>query len=101
MGFISYLNPKISDELIPKKSCMADAVNTRVEQLEDLTIELIGVCILFLRIHISIQHSYLSRLLSPKSVLSGMAGRHAIAAHIPLLALFIYIHQPITTVSGH
>jgi hypothetical protein len=49
-GFISYLNPKIGDELIPKKSCMADAVNTRVEQLEDLTIELIGVCILFLRI---------------------------------------------------
>jgi hypothetical protein len=46
-GFISYLNPKIGDELIPKKSCMADAVYTRVEQLEDLTIELIGVRILF------------------------------------------------------
>ena len=49
-GFISYLNPKIGDELIPKKLCMADAVNTRVEQLEDFTIELIGVCVLFLHI---------------------------------------------------
>ena len=95
-GFISYLNPKIGNELILKKSCMENAVNTRVGQLEDLTIELIGVRILF----ISLQCSYLFRLLNLKSALSGMAGRHAIAAHIPHLALFIYIHQLTMTISG-
>ena len=46
-GFISYLNPKIGDELILKKLCMANTVNTRVGHLEDLKIELNEVHILF------------------------------------------------------
>ena len=72
MDMTTNLNPKIGNELIPKKSCMADVVNTKVEQLEDLTIELIGVCISSLH-YISIQHSYFSRLLNLKLALSGMA----------------------------
>ena len=44
-GFISYLNPKVGDENIPKKSCIADAVNTKVEKLDELTVELIAVCV--------------------------------------------------------
>lgn len=46
-GLISYLNPKVADEHIPKKTCMADRVNTKVEKLDDITIELIKVCIPF------------------------------------------------------
>ena len=42
-GLISYLNPKIEDEAIPKKTCMADTVNTNVEKLDNITIELIKV----------------------------------------------------------
>jgi hypothetical protein len=47
-GLISYLNPKATDEQIPKKTCMADTVNTKVEKLDDITIELIKVCIPFI-----------------------------------------------------
>ena len=39
------MNPKIEDEAIPKKTCMADTVNTKVEKLDNITIELIKVCI--------------------------------------------------------
>jgi hypothetical protein len=46
-GFISYLNPKVEDEMIPKKTCMAESVMTKVEKLDNLTIELIKVCISF------------------------------------------------------
>lgn len=51
-GFISYLNPKIDDEAIPKKSCMADTVNAKVEKLDNNTIELIKVCISFHFLHL-------------------------------------------------
>lgn len=75
-------------------------MNTRVEQLEDLTIELIGVRILIFGNSCFYLTLHLSRLLSLKSVSFGMAGRHAIAVHIPHLALSLYIHRLITTLSG-
>ena len=50
-GFISYLNPKVEDEAILKKTCMADTVNTKVEKLDNITIELIEVCISFTFLH--------------------------------------------------
>jgi len=56
-GFISYLNPKVEDEVIPKKTCMADAVNTKVEKLDNIRIDLIKVCISFHFLH-SFVHIY-------------------------------------------
>ena len=58
-GFISYLNPKVEDEAIPKKTCMADMVMTKVEKLDSLTIELIKVCNSFQFLH-SFVHIYYS-----------------------------------------
>jgi hypothetical protein len=46
-GFISYLIPKVEDETIPKKTCMADTVNAKVEKLDNMTIELVKVRISF------------------------------------------------------
>jgi hypothetical protein len=56
-GLISYLNPKVEEESIPKKTCMADTVNTKVEKLENITIELIKVRISFHFLH-SFIHVY-------------------------------------------
>ena len=42
-GFISYLNPKMQDNDIPKKSCMADSVNEKVLHLETVTFDIIEV----------------------------------------------------------
>ena len=44
-GFITYLNPKLRDDNIPRKSSMAAAVNDKVAKLKDATIKLIDVCI--------------------------------------------------------
>jgi len=38
------LNPKVEDDAIPKKTCIADAMKTRVEKLDDTTVELIQIC---------------------------------------------------------
>ena len=43
-GFILYLNSKIQDNDIPKKSCIAGAVNTKVVHLETITFDIIEVC---------------------------------------------------------
>ena len=49
-GLISYLNPKIQDDGIPKKSCIAGAVNAKVIYLETKTFDIIEVRIcLFLQ----------------------------------------------------
>jgi len=37
------LNPKVEDKAIPKKTCMADMVSTKVEKLDNITVELIKV----------------------------------------------------------
>jgi hypothetical protein len=44
-GLITYLNPKLQDTDIPKKSCIAAAVDGKVQQLEKITIEIIEVCV--------------------------------------------------------
>jgi len=56
-GLISYLNPKVEDEYIPKKTCMANIVNAKVEKVENITIELIKVRISFYFLH-SFVHIY-------------------------------------------
>ena len=56
-GFISYLNPKVEDEAIPKKMCMAETVNTKVEKLDNVTIDMIKVSISFHSLH-SFVHIY-------------------------------------------
>ena len=35
---------KVKDDTISKKMCIADAVKTRVEKLDDTTVKLIQVC---------------------------------------------------------
>jgi len=42
--FISYLNPKVDNKTIPRKSTLTDAVNSKVANLDDITITLIQVC---------------------------------------------------------
>ena len=42
-GFITYLNPKLRDDDIPKKSTMAAAVSSKVAHLEQVTMEIIDV----------------------------------------------------------
>lgn len=42
-GFISYLNAKIQDNDIPKKSCIAGSVNAKVVHLETITLDIIEV----------------------------------------------------------
>lgn len=44
-GFITYLNHTLRDNDIPKKSAIANSVNGKVIQLEEITLEIIEVCI--------------------------------------------------------
>ncbi len=46
-GFITYLNPKVRDSDIPKKSCIAASVNAKVASLEEQTFNIIDVCDIF------------------------------------------------------
>ena len=43
-GFITYLNPKVQDNDIPKKSCIAASVSAKVASLEEQTFNIIDVC---------------------------------------------------------
>lgn len=45
-GLITYLNPKLRDDDIPKKSAMAAAVYAKVAQLENVTMEIVDVRII-------------------------------------------------------
>ncbi|KIL54867.1 hypothetical protein M378DRAFT_182392 [Amanita muscaria Koide BX008] len=47
--FITYLNYKLQDNDIPKKSCIAAAVNTKVALLENLTLDIIDVYSTYIR----------------------------------------------------
>lgn len=44
-GFITYLNHKVRDDDIPHKSAIAGAINAKVIELEQSTLEIIKVCI--------------------------------------------------------
>ena len=44
-SFITYLNHTLGDNDIPKKSAIANSVNGKVIQLEEVTLEIIEVCI--------------------------------------------------------
>ena len=46
-GFIAYLNHSLRDNDIPKKSVLAGVVDAKVVYLEELTLELIDVSIIF------------------------------------------------------
>lgn len=46
-GFITYLNPKVQDSDIPKKSSIAASVSTKVASLEEQTFNIIDVCDIF------------------------------------------------------
>lgn len=45
-GLITYLNSKVRDEDIPRKSSIASAIETKTKQLEKVTMEIIDVRIL-------------------------------------------------------
>ena len=45
--FITYLNPKVQDGDIPKKSCIAASVRAKVASLEEQTVNIIDVCDIF------------------------------------------------------
>jgi hypothetical protein len=42
-GFVSYVNPKITDTDIPRKTAIASAIDTKVACLENTTINIINV----------------------------------------------------------
>lgn len=44
-GFINYLNHKINDNDIPKKSCIAASVDSKVAKLDELTLNIMDVCV--------------------------------------------------------
>jgi hypothetical protein len=84
-GLISYLNPQVDEGLIPKKTCMADAVMTRVERLEDLTIDLVKVRSFFGDRNI-VPIVLLHRLSNQRLAWCGMVGLQETAAHTRLSA---------------
>jgi hypothetical protein len=48
-GFITYLNHTLRDNDIPKKSAIANSVSEKVLRLEEITLEIIKVCLLGVR----------------------------------------------------
>ena len=42
-GFITYLNHKINNNNIPRKSCIATSVNAKVAKLDEVTLDIIDV----------------------------------------------------------
>ena len=63
-GFISYLNPKVEDGAIPKKTCMVDTVNTKVEKLDNIYYDWVNKSMYFLH---SFVHIYSGNKLEDKS----------------------------------
>ncbi len=55
-GFITYLNPKLQDTDVPKKSCIAEAVDAKVAQLEEITLEIVEVCFIRHLLLVANQH---------------------------------------------
>ena len=47
-GLIKYLNPKLQDTDIPKKLCITASVDTKVLQLEKITVDIVEVRIIYL-----------------------------------------------------
>jgi len=79
---------------------MSDAVISRVERLEELTIDLIEVHDLFSCSQINIFIILVSSLSSRRSASSGMVGLQKTTIPICPSASFISIHQPTMTNYG-
>lgn len=100
-GFITYLNHTLRDNDIPKKSAIANSVNGKVIQLEEMTLEIIKVCpIRLLCVYNVCWHWPIDSESRRKFPLSGMDGLPVDDALSPHSASHLLTRHLATIISG-